>query len=269
MMFAFSNFVLAESGTLICGGLITLFTGILCLAVTWWIIKYFYSEFERGQRPPGPTLDEMAESMPRKPAVIFKGEKVPEWQIAERDQATKAILKFLAYGDNWFERKYLMEVASESFRMVKDALADRTVKGIERRLTEDCLEDVRRQIKKLRKDREVRVFDKVLVPTVQVLHVEAPVGRENHTFTALITGKSRDYHIDEESGDITRGDEAVYLYQEFWTFRRTEKRWLVELIRPSSDVDAVMEAKNVLAPIDLEEFSKEADPVHLKHVVAR
>ena len=44
---------------------------------------------------------------------------------------------------------------------------------------------------------------------------------------------------------------------------------LVELIRPSTDVDNVLESKNVMAAIDLEEFAKEADPEFLKEVVAR
>ena len=104
------------------------------------------------------------------------------------------------------------------------------------------------------------MFDKVMVTDVEVLHVEAPTGKENHTFTALISGKSHDYIEDDETGEKVRGDKRIYLYQEFYTFRRSEKRWLVELIRPSADVDAVLEAKNVLAPIDFEEFAKERRP---------
>jgi hypothetical protein len=66
-----------------------------------------------------------------------------------------------------------------------------------------------------------------------------------------------------------RGDRKTYAYQEFWTFRRSEKRWLVELVRPTMDADAVLAAKNVLAQIDLEEFAKDADKEFLREVVAR
>ena len=67
------------------------------------------------------------------------------------------------------------------------------------------------------------------------------------------------------SGSRTTPQEVT----EFWTFRRSEKRWLVELIRPSTDVDHVLAEKNVMAAIDLEEFAKDADPEFRKEVVAR
>jgi predicted lipid-binding transport protein (Tim44 family) len=243
--------------------------GCVCLLIVFAIAYHFLKDFEYGKSRTEPSLDEVADEMPRKASVTFKGEQVPEWKVAPREKATKAVAKFLSYTDNWFDPKYIREVADEAFRLVKDAIADQTVEGVERRLTKECLEEIRAEIKKLRKEREARVFDKVLVTNVLLLHVEAPKGKENHTFTALITGKSRDYVVDDETGEKVRGDKRVYLYQEFFTFRRTEKRWMVELIRPSIDVEAVMEAKNVLAPIDFEEFAKDADPEHLKHVTPR
>ena len=243
--------------------------GSLCTLILLGIALHFLKDFEYGKKKSEPTIDEVADDLPRKASVTFKGEKVPEWKTAPREKATKAVAKFLSYTDNWFDPKYMTEVADEAFRLVKSAVADLTVEGIERRLTKDCLDEIRAEIKKLRKEREARVFDKVLVTNVQIIHVEAPKGKENHTFTALMTGKSRDYVVDDETGEKVRGDKRIYLYQEFYTFRRTEKRWMVELIRPSLDVDAVLEAKNVLAPIDFEEFAKDADPEYLKHVTPR
>ena len=131
------------------------------------------------------------------------------------------------------------------------------------------LDEIRNDIKKHRKDRERHVFGRVEVTDVNVLHVEAPAGKENHTFTALISAKSKDYFEDDETEEVLRNDKKTYAYQEFWTFRRSEKRWLVELIRPSSDVDHVLESKNVMAAVDLEEFARDADPEFLKEVVAR
>jgi predicted lipid-binding transport protein (Tim44 family) len=179
------------------------------------------------------------------------------------------MLKFLSYTDNWFERKYVADVADEAFRLVKQALEDRSIQGIERRVTPEHLEELRTEIKRMRKEREVHVFDRVEVTDVDIVHVEAPPGKENHTFTALISARSRDFFEDDETGELVRGDRRKYAYQEFWTFRRSEKRWLVELTRPTSDVDAVLAAKNVLAQIDREEFAKDADPEFLNEVVAR
>ena len=237
-------------------------------AIAWYFFGTFLQEWQRG-RPREESLEEQVKKAPRKQQVMFKGEKVPDWKIAARVKATRAILKFLSYTDNWFERQYVCDVADEAFCEVKRALEERSIQRIDRRVTPDCLEELRTQIKKLRKDREVRVFGRVQVTDVDIVHVEAPPGKENHTFTALVTARSKDFVEDEESGELLHGDRRTYAYEEFYTFRRTEKRWVVELIRPTTDVDLILEAKNVLARIDLEEFAKEADPDHLREVVAR
>ena len=234
----------------------------------WFLFGSFLQEHFRGQKNE-PTLEELARDSPKKQQVMFRGEKVPDWRIAARQRATKAIMKFLSYTDNWFEKKYLGDVADEAFRLVKEAIEAGSIQGIEKRVTPQCLEEIRTEIKKLRKEREIHVFGRAEVTDVDILHVEAPAGKENHTFTALISAKSKDYVEDEETGDILRGDKKTYAYQEFWTFRRSEKRWLVELIRPPGDLDFVLQEKNVLPKIDLQEFAKDADPEFLKEVVAK
>jgi Tim44-like domain len=261
--------IIADGGAswagLLCGGFVCLgvFVGIPIL-----FFKGFLGEFRRGRKM-GQTTEEILDELPKKKQAMFKGEKVPDWKIVARQKATKAILKFLSYTDNWFEKKYIADVADEAFRLVKEAIEARSIKGIERRVTPDCFDEISKEVKKLRKERELHIFGRVEVTDVDVLHVEAPTGKENHTFTALVSAKSRDFHEDDESGELVRGDKKLYLYQEFWTFRRSENRWLVELIRPSTDVDHVLEEKNVLAAIDLEEFAKDANPEFRKEVVAR
>jgi len=232
------------------------------------VFRNFLLELARGRKT-GLTDEEILDELPKKRQVMFKGEKVPEWRIAARSKATKAILKFLSYTDNWFERKYLVDMADEAVRLVKEAIEARSIRGIERRVTPELLEELRTQIKKLRKDLEVHVFGRVEITDINIVHVEAPAGKEHHTVTALVSAKSKDFVEDEETGEVLHGDKKTYAYQEFWTFRRSEKRWLVELIRPSSDLDNILESKNVLAPIDLEEFAKDADPEFLKEVEAR
>lgn len=245
-----------------CGGLFFL----IVLPIL--VFRNFLMEMARGRKS-GLTDEEILDELPKKRQIMFKGEKVPEWRIAPRSKATKAIIKFLSYTDNWFERKYLVDMADEAVRLVKEAIEARSVRGIERRVTPDLLEELRNQVKKLRNDQEVHVYDRVQITDVNILHVEAPAGKERHTVTALISARSKDFVEDEETGEVLHGDKKTYAYQEFWTFRRTEKRWVVELIRPSGDLDHVLEAKNVLAPIDLEEFDKDADPEFLKEVEAR
>lgn len=252
---------------------ISIISGIACCSLVFigipvLFIRNFMREASRGKKM-GQTMEEVIDELPKKRQVMFKGEKVPDWKTAARQKATKAALKFLSCTDNWFEKKYISDVADEAFRLVKEAIEARSLKGIERRVTPECLEELKSEIQKLRKEQELHIFGRVEVTDVDVLHIESPVGKENHTFTALISAKSKDFYEDDENGEVLRGDKKTYAYQEFWSFRRTKERWLVELIRPSSDVDSVLEAKNVMAQIDLEEFGNHANPEFLREFVGR
>src|SRR5437763_12496579 len=83
------------------------------LWLPWYLFREFFSEASRG-RHREKTLEEELKEAPRKHQVMFKGEKVPDWKITARVKATKAMLKFLSYTDNWFERKYVADVADEA-----------------------------------------------------------------------------------------------------------------------------------------------------------
>jgi predicted lipid-binding transport protein (Tim44 family) len=240
----------------------------ICVGIPLWFLRYFLQEHAKGRKM-GMTDEEVIDSMPKKRQVMFKGEKAPEWKIAGRSKATRAILKFLSYTDNWFEKKYVGDVVEEAFRLIKEAVEHRSTRGIERRCTPDCLAEIEEEIQKAKKAHERHIFDRIEVTDVNVLHVEAPAGKERHTFTALVSARSKDYIADDEDDEVVRGDRKTYAYQELWTFRRTPKRWVVELIRPTTDIDSVLESKNVLAQIDLEEFAKDAPPEFLREVVGR
>jgi hypothetical protein len=234
------------------------------------MIKGMKAEHTRGKRPSvfrEQILDESPKK--KKPEVLYLGEKVPEWKIDGRRKATKAALKFLARSDELFSFNRLTEVADEAFRLVKDSLETRSSKQIEKRVTADCLDNLRAEIKKLRAEGRLHIYGKLEVLGVEIVHVEAPAGKKNHTFTALVSAKSKDYFKDAESGEVLRGDKKFYLYQEFWCFRRVKERWLVDRIRSSGDMDRVIEVKNVLTQADLDKFAKNANPEHLREFVAK
>lgn len=256
-------------GFLICFG--------LSLAIFLYVLKTFLYEQSRGQRRDA--FDELPiDDEPQNETATTKGEKIPDWKIAHRVKATKAVAKFIAHTDNWYEPRYLLEITEEAVKLVKKAIERRTIQDVEPYVTEDFLEELRTEIKSLRKNRQRRIFSKILLDHFQLIHIAMPVGKANHTFTALLTLKSRDY-IENEEEDVEEDEfererrldreQKLYQYQEFWSFRRSEKRWLVELVQPSADIDSILEAKNILAKIDFEEFAKDVDKETLQHVTGR
>jgi hypothetical protein len=235
---------------------------IVIILVVKHVITSMVDETRRGKKVFVETdiLDENAKD--RKEPELYLGEKVPEWKIKQRLKATRAALKFLTESDEAFSRKGLGAVALKAFRAVKLAIEDRTVKGLDEVVGPKAMEEIKDEIKKLKSKGELRIFGDPDVTGFEVVQVEAPADKKNHTFTALISAVSKDYIADDRSKKKKRGDKKYYAYAEFWRFRRIKGEWLVDRIRVSGDMDMVLEPKNVLTEADLKAFLKEADDEH-------
>lgn len=242
---------------------------LVMILVAYHVIKGMIAESQRGKKT-GWLIEETLEDLPKKDVgpERYLGEKVPDWKIANRTAATLAALKYLSATDKMFKTKNMSSVAEEGFRLIKAAIEKRTTKKVEACVSPKCLEELKEEVRKLGKRKEQRLFGKIEVLGIEIVHVEAPASKKNHTFTALISARSRDF-IMSDAGKLLRGDKKVYTYQEFWRFRRSGGGWIVDRIRPSGDMDRVLEAKNVLAAADLQQFAQETDEVHLREFVAK
>ena len=249
------------------------FFGYVCAAVAFLVIliggiqiaKGMAAENRRGKKT-GSLIEEILDKEPRRDddRELYLGEKVPEWKAGNRRAATWAALQLIARKDNFFEPDYMIKAATKSFKAIKAAIEQRSTKDIRDRVTPDCLARLKEEIKKLGEEGELHIFGKTEVTGVDIVHIEAPAAKDKHTFTALVSVRSQDFIKNEKTGKVLKGDKKVYTYQEFWRFRRSDTRWLVEQIRTSSFMDAVLHAKNVLTRADREAFAKKADPKHVQ-----
>jgi hypothetical protein len=233
------------------------------------VFKGFLAESSRGKRMTPMLEDILDKKPPKEPEELYLGEKVPEWKIAKRVQATEAALRFLSRKDNWFELKYLVKVADESFRIVKGAIEVRSVKKVQPRAAAACLAQLQSEIDELRNEGELHLFGILEITGVDVVHFEAPANLEKHNFTALISVRSRNFYQSDKTGELLRGDRKSYTYQEFLRFRRSKERWLVERVRPAGDMDYVLEARNLMTRADLDKFTKKVEPELLREFEAR
>jgi hypothetical protein len=233
------------------------------------VIKGMQEEARRGKTTGVMREHILDEHKKKEKRELYLGEKVPDWKTGNRREATEAALRLLAREDKRFTLKHLTDVASEVFLAVKSALEVRSWKAIKGCVTADCLDKLKAEMKRLHDEGVKHVFSPVEITEVHIVHLEAPANRENHTFTALVAAQSRDYYADEKTGKIKRGDKKTYTYQEFWRFRRSGKEWLLDRIRSSSDMDYILNAKNVLTQADLGELAKKADEKHVREFVAK
>jgi hypothetical protein len=234
------------------------------------VFKGFLAESSRGKRMTPMLEDILDKKKPREvEEQLYLGEKVPDWKIANRVKATTAALQFLSRKDNWFELKYLVKVADEAFRIVKGAIEVRSVKKAKPRVAASCLAQLQSEIDELRNEGELHLFGILEITGVDVVHVEAPAKLEKHTFTALISLRSRNFYQSDKTGELLRGDRKSYVYQEFLRFSRSKERWLVERVRPAGDMDFVLTEKNLMTKADLDKFAKKVDPELLREFESR
>jgi predicted lipid-binding transport protein (Tim44 family) len=229
------------------------------------IAKQMAAENRRGKKT-GIMQEQILDDIPKPKTkrALYLGEKVPDWKLANRLPATEAALEMLAKKDDWFDPPYLIKLATAAFKGVKAAIEGKSTKKIAERLTDEHLEELRGEIAKLKKRGETRVLSSLEVVDVEIVHFEAPASQAKHTFVALISAKSKDFIRDVKTKEVLRGDKKLYAYQEFWKFRRTPERWLVERVYASGDMDRVIGPKNVLTEADLAKFTKTADEAYLR-----
>lgn len=235
---------------------------VIILLVIHHVIKSMIAEASRGQRIA--QITDILDDLPKQKRVLYLGEKVPDWKVGNRIEATEAALRLLAKKDDWFDPKYLRNLVEGAFKAYKAAVQLKTSKKVADRLGDRPLEELVDEIKKLRKRTEIHVYGKAEVLSVDIVHVEAPKSKDKHTFAALVQARSQDFFMDEKTKEVKRGDKKVYLYQEFLCFRRTAERWIVDRIRPSGDMDFVLNVKNLLAPADMAAYTKTASEDHLR-----
>jgi predicted lipid-binding transport protein (Tim44 family) len=233
------------------------------------VFKGMIAEHSRGKKR-SPFREEILDKPAKRPQQeLYLGEKVPEWKISGRQKATWAALKFLSETDEKFRGKYMVKVADRAVQLVKESIEARSLKPVLKLVTPKYLDQLRAEIKGLREDGSIHIFGQVEVTGVEIIHLEAPEGKVNHAFVALVSARSKDYLRDEKTGQVLRGDKKLYTYQEFWCFQRVKGRWLLGRVRPAGDMDRILEAKNVLAQADLKEFAKDADEECLREFVAK
>jgi predicted lipid-binding transport protein (Tim44 family) len=258
-------------GRLFAGVGIVAVAGVAVL-VTIHFIRSFLAEASRGKTGSVITdlLDDETEKKKKKKSKdLYLGEKVPDWKTKNRLAATEALLTFLAKTDDAFRKKKLTPIVTKAYFAVKEAIEERSAKNAKPLVTPGYLEKLRETIQHFKTEGERRVFGDVEVMAVEIVHVEAPAMQSAHTFTALVSARSQDCIRDGESGKLLRGDKNKYTYQEFLTFRRAEGGWLLDGLRPSGDMDVVLNAKNVLEEALLAEFKKTADPELMREFVGR
>jgi predicted lipid-binding transport protein (Tim44 family) len=209
------------------------------------------------------------EDLKKRRRVRRKGEAVPDWKVNPKREAAQALLDFLADADPAFQRQRLVARVGETAVRVRAAIEDGNLESVAARLTEHGRRELQAVLDGLAAVGARQGYGKVTPTEVELVLVDAPADRARHAVTALVTLKSHDYIADARTGEVREGSpDELMLAQEFWSFRRGEKGWLLDRVRPAADVDEMLNVLNELSADRYREFQRVASPGALEHVTA-
>src|SRR5262249_34068161 len=86
---------------------------LIAILVIIHLVKGFLAEAARGKKIA--EITDILDDLPKQKRTLYLGEKVPDWKVGNRAEATAAALKLLAKSDDWFDAKYLGNLTEGAF----------------------------------------------------------------------------------------------------------------------------------------------------------
>lgn len=167
-------------------------------------------------------------------------------QIALRSSQTESILASLSKSAPELKPEMLEREVRSVFLAMQAAWQARNYAPIRHRLAPELYDSHTSKADNMLARGEKNIMEDVQVQAVDFVHVRYPAAAEDRSVTALITASAKDYVIDERSGSLIRGSHLTNTFQEFWTFRCINGRWVPSVINQTTE-EYILSAPNLPA----------------------
>jgi predicted lipid-binding transport protein (Tim44 family) len=159
----------------------------------------------------------------------------PPEEVREQAERAQRRLRGLAIDDPAWEPGKLADTAKDVFRRVQQCWERRDYGPLRGLLTPAVRAKHEALLALMRGHQEVNRIDDLSVLRLELVDVRGPDGGDPTTFDALITFRAAVYFVHQSTGAYLRGSRTPATFQEVWTFRRGEDRWLLQEIEKSQD----------------------------------
>jgi len=161
----------------------------------------------------------------------------PPAAIAKKAVKTEKLLDFLGRQDPSLASPELRKLAESTFRKLQECWGKREYGPMEPLLMRALFLQHTAQLQGLARNHEINRIDDLTVEKVDIVNVRYTEKSDQREFSALITASARDYYVDDRNQKYLRGDERSARFQEFWTFHRSQDRWLLREIEQAGESD--------------------------------
>lgn len=162
-------------------------------------------------------------------------------RVARKADKTRKLLEFLARQDLAMTPKALQDQAEATFLQLQECWQSRNYEPMKPLMMDDLHADHCRQIAGMVRNHEINMIEKIKVDRIDLVNVRYTAKENQREFTALITATAKDYYLDDRTKKRLRGDTNPAQFQEFWTFQRQDKTWLLREVEQSRESNALEE----------------------------
>jgi len=171
---------------------------------------------------------------------------LPRDLVEQRAAQVTDILRSLAEREPALSPRLLETEMRGIFISMQDAWSRRDYSPLRERIAPELYARHVSQLDNMLAKGEKNVMDNVQVKGIDFVHVRYTGDPAERSVTALISASACDYTVDDNSGAVIRGSRLPSSFQEFWTFRPVNGRWVPSKIHQTSE-DYLLTAPNLPA----------------------
>ncbi len=158
-------------------------------------------------------------------------------EIKKKSQKTEKIIEFISKTDKTLEINSLKNRVSEVFTKLQNCWQNRNYEPLAPDISAHLFNQHLIQIEMMKKSHEINIIDNLKIISIDIVGLRYTHKKDSNFFTALITASAKDYYIDDRTNEFLRGDDKPQLFQEFWTFKYENEKWVLYKIEQTSESD--------------------------------
>jgi len=168
-------------------------------------------------------------------------------EIGKKAAKTEKLMEFLARQDPTLAPGELAERVRSTFVQLQKCWEARDYGPMKPLMAPALYHQHVAQLKSMERNHEINRIEDLQVEKVDLVHLHYTDDPSQRSFTALITAKAKDYYVDDRTGKFLRGDKDPAKFQEFWTFRLQDSRWVLSEIEQAGESDILKDENFVEA----------------------
>jgi len=165
----------------------------------------------------------------------------PKDKVLAKAKKTSALLSLWAKVDPVWDEKYLKKTAEGTFLKLQECWSRRDdYSPMAPLLTSSLYQQHTSQLASMKANHEINRLESLKLLDLQIILAKNFHNNETDEFTAWIKAQAKDTIIDDRTNAKIRGDTGIGQFEEFWTFQRHGKKWLLRQIdQPEEGMDLI------------------------------